>query len=152
MSPSIARARRVSRDQTPDGGGARRTAPVLYVLALVAIAAETVGAVLWLRWRFSRHEVCGESMQPALREGDWIIVDRKAYARALPRRGDIVLARDPREPSRQLVKRIDHVDLHGNAWLLGDNAEASTDSRTFGAVPRSEIVGRVIRRYWPLRG
>ena len=151
MSPSTARANRARRNDTPDGGGANRITPVLYALALIAVVAESVGAVLWLRWRFSRHEVRGNSMSPALREGDWIIVDRKAYARALPRRGDIVLARDPREPSRTLVKRVDYIDLHGHVWLLGDNAAESTDSRTFGAVPPDAIVGRVRWRYWPPR-
>lgn len=52
---------------------------------------------------------------------------------------------------RRIVKRVDHVDFHGALWLLGDNAEASTDSRTFGAVPREAIIGRVRWRYWPLR-
>jgi nickel-type superoxide dismutase maturation protease len=116
----------------------------------MAMAAECVGAALWLRWRFSRHEVRGDSMSPALRDGDWIVVDRKAYCGTPPRRGDIVLALDPREPSRTLVKRVDDIDLHGNAGLLGDNLSQSTDSRDFGAVAASAIIGRVRWRYWPL--
>lgn len=34
-------------------------------------------------------------------------------------------------------------------FLLGDNRAASLDSRLFGAVPRSHIVGRVWVRGWP---
>jgi signal peptidase I len=34
-------------------------------------------------------------------------------------------------------------------YLLGDNRTASLDSRTFGPVPRSFIVGRVWLRGWP---
>jgi nickel-type superoxide dismutase maturation protease len=133
-----------------DGGDPQpRITPVLFLLAVAAVVLELVGAALWLRWRYSRNEVSGSSMAPALRPGDWIIVDRRAYRGRLPLRGDVVLARDPRDPSRELVKRVGRVDLHGNAWLLGDNEAESTDSRTFGLVPSVAIVGRVRWRYWP---
>ena len=38
----------------------------------------------------------------------------------------------------------------GNVFLLGDNRNASNDSRFFGMVPYEEIVGRAWLRYWPL--
>lgn len=34
--------------------------------------------------------------------------------------------------------------------LLGDNREVSMDSRTFGAVQKNRIVGRVVFRFWPI--
>jgi signal peptidase I len=46
------------------------------------------------------------------------------------------------------VKRV--ADLDGDAVVVhGDNADASTDSRTFGPVPRSSILGRAVYRYAP---
>ena len=36
--------------------------------------------------------VVGDSMRPGLRTGDFLLVDKKAYHRAEPRRGDVVLA------------------------------------------------------------
>jgi signal peptidase I len=36
--------------------------------------------------------------------------------------------------------------------ILGDNANGSTDSRSFGAVQEKDIVGKVIFRLWPLGG
>jgi type IV secretory pathway protease TraF len=41
------------------------------------------------------------------------------------------------------------VNAQGNVMLAGDNPDGSTDSRMFGAVARSAIVGRVVYRYAP---
>ncbi|HEX2046260.1 MAG TPA: signal peptidase I [Acidimicrobiales bacterium] len=35
-------------------------------------------------------------------------------------------------------------------FVLGDNRANSADSRTFGPIPRSTVVGRAILRVWPL--
>jgi type IV secretory pathway protease TraF len=52
--------------------------------------------------------------------------------------GDVVVVRDPREPSRWLLKRC--VVRHGALLdLRGDNEVASTDSRDFGLVPSSQV-------------
>jgi len=115
-------------------------------LALVALAAVTL--VSWLRRHYLRFEVAGESMLPTFREGDFLLA-RRVVPGQLPRTGDLVLANDPREPSRTLLKRVGGVDLHGQVTLLGDNAGASTDSRHFGAVPAEAIIARVAFRYWP---
>jgi signal peptidase I len=34
-------------------------------------------------------------------------------------------------------------------WVMGDNRAGSRDSRSFGAIKKSEIVGRVFLRIWP---
>jgi nickel-type superoxide dismutase maturation protease len=136
---------------TGHGRSSKNLAAPVAFFALTAGAAVTL--VLTIRRRFMRYEVAGESMVPALDPGDYVIVDRTAYRRRLPRKGHIVLARDPRPASegREIVKRVDHADLHGDLWLTGDNPDASTASETFGAVPRKAIIGRVRWRYWPLR-
>ena len=38
----------------------------------------------------------------------------------------------------------------GQFFALGDNREASSDSRSFGAQPYDRIIGKVILRFWPL--
>jgi signal peptidase I len=38
----------------------------------------------------------------------------------------------------------------GHYFVLGDNRNASNDSRAFGFVPAEDIIGRVLARYWPL--
>ena len=35
-------------------------------------------------------------------------------------------------------------------FLMGDNRVNSLDSRSFGPIPASQLVGRVVLRYWPL--
>jgi signal peptidase I len=37
----------------------------------------------------------------------------------------------------------------GHVWVMGDNRGNSQDSRVFGAVPTSSIVGRALFRAWP---
>lgn len=82
-------------------------------------------------------------MLPTLRPGDRLL--------CLPafrlRNGDIVAVRDPRD-GRLLVKRVASVD-GGRVRVVGDNPASSTDSRTFGPVPRRAIVGRAVWRYLP---
>jgi len=38
----------------------------------------------------------------------------------------------------------------GYFFAMGDNREASSDSRSFGPQPDSRIIGKVILRFWPL--
>lgn len=113
-------------------------------------AALSVIVAFELRRRFMRFAVEGASMEPAFHEGDFVIADRWSYGGALPSAGDVVLARDPRNAERTLLKRVDEANPVFGLWLLGDNAGASTDSRHFGWVPLDNLEGRVVARYWPL--
>ena len=96
-----------------------------------------------LRRRLDVVEVRGRSMAPALMPGDRLLVARLGP----PRLGDVVLATDPRDPRRELIKRVTGLD--GGVTLRGDNPPQSTDARTFGALPPSAVRWRVIGRYWP---
>ena len=37
----------------------------------------------------------------------------------------------------------------GQLWVMGDNRNNSTDSRSFGPIPESSVVGRAIWKVWP---
>jgi signal peptidase I len=37
-----------------------------------------------------------------------------------------------------------------SVWVMGDNRQASKDSRCFGPIPEGDIVGRVFFKMWPL--
>ena|SRR5450432_2437106 len=98
----------------------------------------------------ARVAIEGHSMEPALEPGDWLLVDPDAYAREAPLPADLVLAPDPREPTRLLIKRVASVAPDGSLELLGDTSDASTDSRVFGTVSPSTVRGRPWFRYWPV--
>ena len=103
------------------------------------------GVVAWLaarRW-LDVVEVRGRSMAPALLPGDRLVV-----LRAPARRGDVVIAPDPREPARELIKRV-HATGPAGVVLRGDNPGGSTDGRTFGPVAPRDVAWRAVLRYWP---
>jgi nickel-type superoxide dismutase maturation protease len=105
-----------------------------------------LAGVALLSWnvarRFERVEVTGDSMWPALRPGDRLLVVRGGRARP----GDVVTLADPRRPDRVMVKRV-AARSSGGVVVHGDNPAASTDSRHFGPVPR--VRGRAVYRYHP---
>ena len=121
--------------------------------SLAFLAGALVGAAVALVARVAQRrldvvEVSGSSMSPALQPGDRLLVESVTYARRAPRRGEVVLAPDPRRPMRELIKRVAEVGRAG-IDLRGDHPAASTDSRSFGTVPAAAVRWRVALRYWP---
>ncbi len=96
---------------------------------------------------FARYRVEGESMTPAVTRGSRVLVSRASYWFSDPRPGDVVVVRDPRERERLLLKRIESGPAGEGYRVLGDNPDARTDSRVFGAVPRDLILGKVLLQY-----
>ncbi len=100
-------------------------------------------------------------MAPALAPGDWLLLD--PTTRSWPRRGSIVVVREP-DSGVMAIKRVaagpgDRVRIPAGilhlgldeAWLLGDNAAVSIDSRRYGPVTLDALVGRAWFRYGPAR-
>lgn len=104
-----------------------------------------------------RVAIKGRSMAPTLLPGDHVLV---RPVRRLRRR-DLVVVRDPDLNGNWVIKRVAALPgesvtvggrtLHAGAGivLLGDNAEHSTDSRHYGAVPLDAVHGRAWYRYAP---
>lgn len=94
----------------------------------------------------SRHKyICeGKSMNPTLKDGEVVLVDRKPEKIEV---GDIVVAKHPIEQTGEIVKRVQRINERGHYFLIGDNLEDSNDSRAFGAVAREYIKGKVVSRF-----
>ncbi|MDG4825005.1 S26 family signal peptidase [Asanoa sp. WMMD1127] len=131
------------------------------------------GGLIVLRRRTMVVTVLGPSMAPTLLPGDRVVVRRVPMARI--RQGDVVVLRvagpcRPGDPEGDrhaplLIKRVaagpgEPVPAALPTWaqtsglvepatfvVLGDNPEASNDSRHFGAVPAAGILGVVVRRF-----
>jgi SOS-response transcriptional repressor LexA len=67
----------------------------------------------------SRHKyICeGKSMNPTLRDGEVVLVDRDAEIDV----GDIVVAKHPLEPNSEVVKRVARINDRGHYFLIGES-------------------------------
>ena len=89
--------------------------------------------------------VAGASMEPALRDGDWLLLLPARSARP----GQLVVVRDPADRRRLLVKRV----LRASP----DGVEVESDARhrdhlaPRGTIRSADVVGRPVFRYAPLR-
>lgn len=110
----------------------------------------------------------GPSMLPTLATtGDSVLINRtfnlpSKITALLPfldmtlHKGDLVVCRNPTDPSFHILKRIsqtwtDNEQLPKyHITLLGDNPTYSRDSREYGSVPAAMVEGRVVCRVWPL--
>ena len=95
----------------------------------------------------------GRSMLPTLRPGSLLVVNKAAYGFrvpglglylirwSMPHPGDIVVFYTPL--GEKAVKRCSSVSNEGEFFALGDNGLESFDSRSYGPIPPSHILGRV---------
>ena len=136
--------------------------------------------------------VSGASMEDTFQSGEYLIVDQLTYHFEAPQRGDVVVFRYPRDPSKFFIKRVigmpgDTLTIDGNIvkikndeypeeivldepyirdmkmdtqltvvlgsgeyFVMGDNRNASSDSRTWGILEEDKIIGRALLRLFPL--
>lgn len=146
-------------------------------LILAGVIAAFVTAAGLARYRYAVVTVQGVSMKPALREGDRLLVRRTplhrvrsgqivVVRRPVPTDRPIPLRHMDGEPERWVIKRaaalpgepvppkvkpVVGTDTHvprDHLVVLGDNAAASVDSRTYGYLHGESLLGVVVR---PLR-
>lgn len=86
-------------------------------------------------------QISGRSMLPTLKPGKLIIALRARYSKY--KEGDVVILR---HEGIEKVKRV-HEVKNDVVFVIGDNPSESKDSRAFGALPVSAVIGKVV---WPL--
>jgi signal peptidase I len=96
----------------------------------------------------------GRSMDPVIKSGAVLVVNRAAYGLrlpwtgkyllrwALPLPGDVVVFDTPR--GDRAVKRCGGLAAESSFLALGDNSLESYDSRSYGPVPVDRILGKVL--------
>ena len=84
--------------------------------------------------------VCGKSMEPLLKEGDYVIYKSLTTSEKSLKEGNIVVAEHPLEKNKLIIKRVLNIDSTG-VFLIGDNKLSSTDSRHYGRVNFSKVIG-----------
>jgi nickel-type superoxide dismutase maturation protease len=99
-------------------------------------------ALIFLGYRH-KYVCTGNSMNPTIKNRETVLVDKNPEIIEV---GDIVLAKNPAELFGEIIKRVERITENGNYFLVGDNLGNSIDSRSFGAVKREYIKGKVVAR------
>jgi signal peptidase I len=134
--------------------------------------------------------VSGASMENTFHTGEYLIIDQLSYYFESPKRGDVIVFRYPKDPSKFFIKRVialpnDSINIEGNVvtvtykdgtteildepyiksmaentsltqtlgeneyFVMGDNRDASSDSRVWGVLDKEKIIGRAFLRLFP---
>ena len=107
------------------GGSARRTPYGVRFLVDVMLGATLMALVHLFIVQIS--VVRGQSMRPALEDGDRLVVDRVCYQLTPVHRNDIVVLRCPYTPTIDFVKRVvglpgDRIEMHHGRLYVNDTA------------------------------
>ena len=82
--------------------------------------------------------VAERSMEPAIKEGDYVVL----LAIGEPRIGDVIALKHPYK-DLTIIKRVIR-SRADSFYVVGDNRRLSEDSREFGFVKKSAVIGRVL--------
>lgn len=73
------------------------------------------------------HKVQGNSMVPTFHTGDYLITEKLSYRFREPKRGEIIVLKNPRDESQDFIKRIiavpgDTIEISNNTVYLNDQS------------------------------
>ena len=87
--------------------------------------------------------VIGSSMEPHIKNGDLLHFKSVNKIDEIAEK-DIVLCNHPYIKNLQIIKRVKKI-VNGRFFVIGDNVRSfeSSDSRSFGLLPLSKIIGKL---------
>jgi signal peptidase I len=86
-------------------------------------------------------KVTGSSLYPAYQDGDFVIVSKIPILLSGLKPGDVIVYLHPGQGKR--IKIVDHLEDGGKSVFVVGLHPDSRDSRSFGAIPRELVVGKV---------
>jgi signal peptidase I len=119
-----------------------------------AVLGALIAAVIIKLFLFDLIIAEGDSMEPAIRSGAVLVINRLQYGFrfpgqpgyllrwGIPRQGEVVVFYTPL--GELAVKRCGIPIERGRFMALGDNSLQSYDSRSYGPVPIDKITGKVL--------
>lgn len=127
----------------PEGGASTSKGAFRRLLRVLGELVQTllIAGVLFVGVNLltARIRVDGNSMEPSLHDGEFVVVNRLAYLGKEPQRGDIVVFRFPLDPNRRFIKRV--------VGLPGDTVAARDGIIYVNGVPMDEPYTSARPRY-----
>jgi signal peptidase I len=87
-------------------------------------------------------KISGSSLAPRYQDGDFVLVSKIPILVHGIRPGDVIVFQHP--SLGKLIKIVERVEDGGSRVFVTGLDPDSRDSRVFGAVPRSLVLGKVI--------
>jgi signal peptidase I len=142
MQPNLTENPAPKTEQTAKQQRWLRQAVALFVFLIIAFLYHSF---------FTLSVVRGKSMEPTFHDGQVILVGKGGLLFGPLKHGDVVVFT---RNGQLLVKRVvalpyetapDGTRVPANhIYVVGDNLEVSEDSRAFGPIPLSSVIGKVL--------
>lgn len=87
-------------------------------------------------------KVTGESLSPAYREGDYVVITTIPFFLRRIKPGDIIVFHH--EQHGMMIKMVGDISLERRYVFVIGTQEHSIDSNSFGPIDPSKIMGRVV--------
>jgi nickel-type superoxide dismutase maturation protease len=87
-------------------------------------------------------KVSGDSLDPAISEGDFVLIAKIPFMLNSLKKGDVVIFNHP--IYGRLIKQIEWVSADGQALFVIGAHDFSVDSRQFGPISKQLLQGKVI--------
>lgn len=108
---------------------------LIFILALVLC-----GSFIYLLYKYPYIQVVGDSMFPTYCDGQYLKAKRVTKTTVLDA-GKVYVFKTVR--GDVAIKRLDHISSSG-LFFKGDNIRCSFDSRSYGYVPRENVIAEII--------